>query len=147
MIAQNSTALSGQVPQPSRNARVMTLRFVPGGPDPMTNGFGNLSPSTVVASVGMRPPLRGESLCLPLSREKLDRILQTKLLGGSRAPPRDVSSPRLQLVARYMSLITFLSQVILYRGACFDIVWRRRRHQPRLSSLSLVRFRRKGAVS
>src|ERR1051325_10382157 len=40
-------------PQPSRNARVMTLRFVPGGPEPITNGFGSFNPSTVVASVGM----------------------------------------------------------------------------------------------
>src|ERR1051325_1367090 len=40
-------------PQPSRNARVMTLRFVPGGPEPMMNGFGNFNPSTVVARVGM----------------------------------------------------------------------------------------------
>src|SRR5208283_3833794 len=31
----------------------MTLRLVPGGPEPMTKGFGSLSPSTVVASVGM----------------------------------------------------------------------------------------------
>src|SRR5581483_11950737 len=44
-------------PQPSRNARVMTLRFVPGGPEPMTNGFGNFNPSTVVASVGMTDSL------------------------------------------------------------------------------------------
>src|SRR5207249_9985108 len=40
-------------PQPSRKARVMTLRFVPGGPDPITNGFGSFNPSTVVASVGI----------------------------------------------------------------------------------------------
>jgi hypothetical protein len=31
----------------------MTLRFVPGGPEPMTKGFGSFKPSTVVASVGM----------------------------------------------------------------------------------------------
>jgi hypothetical protein len=40
-------------PQPSRNARLMTLRLVPGGPEPMTKGLGSLSPSTVVARVGM----------------------------------------------------------------------------------------------
>src|SRR5256885_16653699 len=40
-------------PQPSRNARVMTLRFVPGGPEPITNGFGSFNPSTVVASVAI----------------------------------------------------------------------------------------------
>src|SRR5438270_10071926 len=40
-------------PQPSRKARVMTLRFVPGGPEPITNGFGSFNPSTVVTSVAM----------------------------------------------------------------------------------------------
>src|SRR5947209_3740505 len=40
-------------PQPSRKARVMTLRFVPGGPEPITNGFGSFNPSTVVASVAI----------------------------------------------------------------------------------------------
>src|SRR6266404_1907174 len=40
-------------PQPSRNARVMTFRFVPGGPEPITNGFGSFSPSTAVASVAI----------------------------------------------------------------------------------------------
>src|ERR1700738_3064161 len=86
------TVLAMTAPQPSRNAREMTLRFVPGGPEPMTNGFGNFSPSTVVASVGMRPPLRGESFCLPFSRDKLDRILRSAL--GERTRPRVlVSAP------------------------------------------------------
>src|SRR5687768_14114506 len=40
-------------PQPSRKARWMTLRLVPGGPEPMTNGFGSLRPSTRVVRVGM----------------------------------------------------------------------------------------------
>ena len=40
-------------PQPSRNARLITLRFVPGGPEPMTNGLGRLRPSTDVVRVGM----------------------------------------------------------------------------------------------
>jgi hypothetical protein len=30
---------------------LITLTFVPGGPDPMTNGLLNFKPSTVVASV------------------------------------------------------------------------------------------------
>src|ERR1700744_656975 len=32
----------------------MTLRLVPGGPDPMIKGFGSLSSSTMVAKVGIR---------------------------------------------------------------------------------------------
>src|SRR5687767_5535916 len=40
-------------PQPSLKARAMTFRFVPGGPEPMTNGLGSLRPSTVVASVAI----------------------------------------------------------------------------------------------
>src|SRR5208282_1201319 len=40
-------------PQPSVNALLMTFKFVPGGPEPMMNGFGNLSPSTLVANVGI----------------------------------------------------------------------------------------------
>jgi hypothetical protein len=40
-------------PHPSWNARAITFRFVPGGPDPITNGFGNVRPSTVVANVGI----------------------------------------------------------------------------------------------
>src|SRR5260221_647661 len=59
---QTSSRMSGSwpitAPQPSLKAREMTLRFVPGGPDPMTKGFGILSPSTVVANVGIRLFLR-----------------------------------------------------------------------------------------
>src|SRR4030095_13572196 len=40
-------------PHPSRKALAMTFKFVPGGPEPMMNGFGSLRPSTVVARVGM----------------------------------------------------------------------------------------------
>src|SRR3954467_11216631 len=40
-------------PHPSSNALPQTLALVPGGPEPMTNGLGSLSPSTVVARVGM----------------------------------------------------------------------------------------------
>ena len=36
---------------------VITLRFVPGGPSPMTNGFGSFNPSNVVANVGMTDSL------------------------------------------------------------------------------------------
>jgi hypothetical protein len=43
-----------------RETRVTTLRFVPGGPDPMTNRFGSFRPSTVVANVGMN--LKNETL-------------------------------------------------------------------------------------
>src|SRR5205823_312650 len=41
-------------PQPSSNALPMTLAFVPGGPEPMTKGFGNLRPLTVTSSDAMR---------------------------------------------------------------------------------------------
>src|SRR5690349_13355644 len=34
-------------PQPSSNARPMTLALVPGGPEAMTSGLGNFKPSTV----------------------------------------------------------------------------------------------------
>src|SRR5690606_22858549 len=40
-------------PQPSRKAREMTLAFVPGGPEAITNGLRSFRPSTVVARVGM----------------------------------------------------------------------------------------------
>jgi hypothetical protein len=40
-------------PRPSVNALLMTLEFAPGGMDPMTNGFGNSSPFTLVANVGI----------------------------------------------------------------------------------------------
>src|SRR5882672_3527662 len=51
--ASRLTVLAMTAPQPSLKAREMTLRFVPGGPEPMTKGFGSLRPSTVVANVGM----------------------------------------------------------------------------------------------
>src|SRR5262245_3294028 len=35
-------------PQPSSNALPMTLAFVPGGPEPTTNGLGNFRPSTMM---------------------------------------------------------------------------------------------------
>ena len=47
------TVLATTAPQPSLKALLMTLRLVPGGPEPMMKGLGSLSPSTVVASVGM----------------------------------------------------------------------------------------------
>src|SRR2546421_1317937 len=71
-------------PQPSRKAREMTFRFVPGGPDPMTNGFGNFRPSTVVASVDMVPPFFWETSCLALPRQEFDRIF---VAGGGARPP------------------------------------------------------------
>src|SRR5690242_21133633 len=40
-------------PHPSSKALPMTLAFVPGGPEPMTKGLGNLMPLTVVSSVGI----------------------------------------------------------------------------------------------
>ena len=40
-------------PQPSSNALPMTLAFVPGGPEPMTNGLGSFRPSTVVLRSAM----------------------------------------------------------------------------------------------
>ena len=43
-------------PHPSRKACEITFKFVPGGPEAMTNGFGSFRPSTVVASVGMMYP-------------------------------------------------------------------------------------------
>src|SRR6201746_2238036 len=51
--ASRLTVLAMTAPQPSLKARLMTLRLVPGGPEPMTNGLGSFRPSTVVASVGM----------------------------------------------------------------------------------------------
>jgi len=50
------------------------LRFVPGGPDPITNGFGNFSPSTVVASVGIEAPSFVEPDVLRSSAAEFDRI-------------------------------------------------------------------------
>src|SRR5689334_11550581 len=40
-------------PQPSSNALPMTFAFVPGGPEPMMNGFGRFRPLTVISSVGI----------------------------------------------------------------------------------------------
>ena len=47
----------------------MTLRLVPGGPEAITNGFGSLSPSTVVESVGMETR-RFLGLCSPIARQQ-----------------------------------------------------------------------------
>ncbi len=44
--ASRLTVLQTTAPQPSSNALPITLAFVPGGPEPMMNGFGNFSPST-----------------------------------------------------------------------------------------------------
>src|SRR4051812_28965352 len=72
-------------PQPSRKARVITFRFVPGGPDPITNGFGNFNPSTVVASVGIRTPF-GKPRGLLISPPEFDTNLQVsdRWIGRSR---------------------------------------------------------------
>src|SRR6478735_7029824 len=50
------TVFAMTAPHPSRKACEITLKFVPGGPDAITNGFGRARPSTVVASVGMLYP-------------------------------------------------------------------------------------------
>src|ERR1051326_6458375 len=51
--ASRLTVFAMTAPQPSLKARLMTLRLVPGGPEPMTKGLGSFRPSTVVARVGM----------------------------------------------------------------------------------------------
>src|SRR4051812_12717085 len=51
--ASRLIVLMTTAPHPSSNALPQTLAFVPGGPEPMTNGLGSLIPSTVVASVGI----------------------------------------------------------------------------------------------
>src|SRR2546423_11465318 len=73
-------------PQPSRNAREMTFRFVPGGPEPMTKGLGNFRPSTVVASVGMVPPGFCGTSCLTGPGQKLDRIFVADVAGRPQKP-------------------------------------------------------------
>src|SRR5947208_12706048 len=95
-------------PQPSRNARLMTLRFVPGGPEPITNGFGNFNPSTVVASVGIKF-FRRERLGYCSGKSKLDRFfafdrqfcfaIQSIAFDASRSKVATASS-------RYSSLVS-----------------------------------------
>src|SRR3954471_16580338 len=68
--------------QPSRNARVITLRFVPGGPEPITNGFGSFNPSTVVASVAITNSFAKPRL-LSLRRAEFD----TKMPDGRLLDP------------------------------------------------------------
>lgn len=57
-------------PQPSWKALVITFKFVPGGPEAMTNGFGSFSPSTVSASVAIISALQ--------YREQLSKLEATK---------------------------------------------------------------------
>src|SRR5262249_6930300 len=42
------TVLQITAPQPSSYALPMTLAFVPGGPEPTTNGLGSFKPSTIM---------------------------------------------------------------------------------------------------
>src|SRR5436190_23768340 len=51
--ASRLMVLAMTAPQPSSKALPMTLALVPGGPEPMTKGLGNLIPLTVVARVGI----------------------------------------------------------------------------------------------
>src|SRR5205807_7438061 len=60
-------------PQPSRKARVMTLRFVTVGPEPITNGFGSFNPSTVVVSVAMTNSFICEARLLTDYAREFDR--------------------------------------------------------------------------
>src|SRR5437870_2720481 len=75
-------------PQPSRNARVITLRLVPGGPEAITNGFGSLSPSTVVARVGITDSFVGGYFWLRNYGRKRDTKVQfpTPQMSKSQAP-------------------------------------------------------------
>src|SRR5256885_16970212 len=79
-------------PQPSRNARVITLRFVPGGPEPITNGFGSFSPSTVVARVAMAKSFVRELACLTNFSREFDQKIR-----ANKAPnPKLQASEKLQ---------------------------------------------------
>src|SRR5205814_5734914 len=51
--ASSEIVLAMTAPQPSSKALPITFAFVPGGPEPMTNGLGSFNPLTVVASVGI----------------------------------------------------------------------------------------------
>src|SRR6056297_477958 len=77
--ASKQTVFADAAPQPSAKARQITRALVPGGPEPITNGLGNLMPLTVVSSVGMvsvnelrlrqrtirfRPPITKELPCV-----------------------------------------------------------------------------------
>ena len=53
LAASRLTVLAITAPHPSLNALEITFKLVPGGPDPMTKGFGIASPSTTVANVGI----------------------------------------------------------------------------------------------
>src|SRR5688572_754326 len=91
LLASSETVLAITAPQPSLKALLMTLRFVPGGPEPMTKGLGSLRPSTVVASVGMISPFLlevrgkcGERLARSVARLKFSQAGLCKCRSGSR---------------------------------------------------------------
>src|ERR1051325_2244450 len=91
--ASRLMVLAMTAPQPSLKALVMTLRFVPGGPEPMMKGFGSLRPSTVVASVGIGlsfyfttacPNINAEGAAMPL--ESICGWGQFRMLGSGNSP-------------------------------------------------------------
>src|SRR5687767_11226386 len=51
--ASRLIVLATTAPHPSSNALPITFAFVPGGPEPITNGLGSFRPLTVVSSVAM----------------------------------------------------------------------------------------------
>jgi hypothetical protein len=53
LLASRLIVLQITAPQPSSKALPMTLPLVPGGPEPITKGFGIFRPLTTVSSVAM----------------------------------------------------------------------------------------------
>src|SRR5436190_6891807 len=78
-VASRLTVLAITAPQPSLKPRLITLRFVPGGPEPMTKGLGSFRPSTVVASVGMGK----ESKSRAHAHVSLGKVLAGKVDGSA----------------------------------------------------------------
>jgi hypothetical protein len=70
---------------------VMTFRFVPGGPEPITKGFGNFNPSTVVARVGIGVSFNNwtETLTAPLA--KFDNNISPNRGAGAVLSRREAS--------------------------------------------------------
>src|SRR5215468_8284933 len=55
-LASSANVLATMPPQPRSNDRAITLPFVPGGPDPSTNGLSNFMPLTVMLRSVTSPP-------------------------------------------------------------------------------------------
>src|SRR5690349_13008596 len=90
LLASRLIVLITQPPQPSSKLLPITRAFVPGGPEPSTNGFSNFIPLTTIDRSG---------LCMTLLRPRGGVLARGAASHAIRRPSRAGRAPRRGTIA------------------------------------------------